>query len=561
MLNVARIFSYTQEDIDDNLRLKKLLKRILFVYAALGLVQVIGVALIDPVGLSRLVFSIVTSLMSLFLIAVVQRGYVRSVSWFLVCILWVMTSFSFVAGGGVSTAGYSIFLPVVLAIFLLGRHAGFAITGLTIIVGLVFTLVEIGTDWLPPPRIFEPLTYWISQSMVILLIALIIELARSSAQWALERAKSAESRWQALAQNTPDVIIEANTQNQVQFLNRTMVDVPLEAAIGQPVQSVVLPSLREPITELLNEAITAQRSCISIHNSLSSEGDAKYYQLSATPVFANQQLSVVSITIRDITTEIIAREQQIQIELEEEKNATLQTFIAEMSHDFKSPLASIIMSADLIMRYDDKAKQEQKASQIQKQALRLSNALQNLLTMAKLDHVTDFVEAPIHLNSVVEEAIKDFTPLIADKRLICKTDLEASLPPICGDRDQVRYALSNLVENAIRYSRSEGEIIIRTYSQGKANCIDVVDNGIGISPDEIDKIFQRYFRAANARSLDKTGTGLGLAIVQRIMETHSGKVVVNSIPEHGSTFTLTFPQCNQGQLLPHRRSNISQNHS
>ena len=491
-------------------------------------------------GLQRAAFSLISSLLSMALIVLVQRGYVRSVSWFLVIALWLMTTMSFILGGGIRTGGYSIFLPVVLAIFLLGRGVGLAVTSATIIMGLVLTMAEVSSR-LPSPRLFAPLTYWISQSLVIILIALIIELASSSTRWALNRAKTAEASWRTLAQNTPDYIIEVQPDQTIRFLNRTMNDWPTDSVIGQPAQMAVLPALEPALLEVLCETAETHMRTIKAVESRAATAEPLHYQITAVPILRDGQLDVISITIRDVTSQITAQAQRIQLELETEKNTMLQTFISEMSHDFKSPLSSIVLNADMIVRYADPARREEKASNIKEQALRLNSAIQNLLTMAKLDHVTDFDMQPFDLNELVRDKVREFDPLITEKGQDCQMHLDAALPHVCGDRDQVGNALANLIENATRYTPAQGTITIRTYVDTERICVDVADNGIGIPPDEMDRIFDRYFRSANARSAEKTGTGLGLAIVKRIMETHHGAVQVRSTPREGSTFTLRFP--------------------
>jgi PAS domain S-box-containing protein len=533
MRYLTDLFAYT--DTDDSIRTRKLLMRILLVYAALGFVQIAGVFIFDPSGVGRTVLSLITSIMALGLIVPVHLGYTRAVSWFLVVTLWAMTFTSFVIGGGIRTAGYSIFLPVILSIFLLGRNVGLAVTILTIAAGLVLTLIETHTDSLPPPRVFEPLTYWVSQSLVILLIALIVEIASNSTRWALGRAKAAEENWRMLAQNTPDYIIEIHADHTVRFLNRAMTGLPPEAAIGKPLDAVLPPEIHADTRILADEVVTTQQTTQAV----CPFGD-KHYQILATPILERDRLEVVCITIRDVTIEVIAQEQAVQLALETEKNAMLETFISEMSHDFKTPLSTIMISADLAARYPDAERRHEKLNNIQEQAAALNRSIQNLLTMTRMDH-SERLNEPFNLNVVVERTVRDFDLSIQGKHLTCATDLAADLPDIQGDSDQVGQALANLVENAVRYTADGGRISVRTYVCDGQTCLEVADTGIGIQTDDLDKIFQRFFRTANARSANKSGTGLGLTIVQRVMQSHDGEVSVQSTPGSGTTFTLRFP--------------------
>ena len=102
--------------------------------------------------------------------------------------------------------------------------------------------------------------------------------------------------------------------------------------------------------------------------------------------------------------------------------------------------------------------------------------------------------------------------------------------------------LSNLIGNAIRYGKEYGRILVRTEQHEKGVQIEVIDNGIGIPPEDLDKIFNEFYRAQNAKKIVNFGTGLGLSLVKQITENFNGTITVQSEPGKGSTFTLRFPQ-------------------
>jgi signal transduction histidine kinase len=112
---------------------------------------------------------------------------------------------------------------------------------------------------------------------------------------------------------------------------------------------------------------------------------------------------------------------------------------------------------------------------------------------------------------------------------------------IYGDADAITEAVENLISNAIRFSTNKKEIVISTFYENNFVCVRVKDNGIGIDPSDINKIFDPFFRSKIAKLRKIEGTGLGLPIVKHIVEEHKGKILIDSIPGEGSVFTLCFP--------------------
>jgi two-component system phosphate regulon sensor histidine kinase PhoR len=115
------------------------------------------------------------------------------------------------------------------------------------------------------------------------------------------------------------------------------------------------------------------------------------------------------------------------------------------------------------------------------------------------------------------------------------------LHPIVGNPEYLERAVSNLVENAIKYTKENGLIRLIVRGENGHAVVEVTDNGIGISSEDLPRIFERFYRAERSRSRDMGGTGLGLSIVKHIMQAHGGTVEVLSTPGKGSTFRLKFP--------------------
>ncbi len=126
------------------------------------------------------------------------------------------------------------------------------------------------------------------------------------------------------------------------------------------------------------------------------------------------------------------------------------------------------------------------------------------------------------------------------KKLTLTLVLDDSVPALYGDREEIIRVLTNLIENAINYT-SQGSVSIHTDSQNGQARITITDSGIGISPENRDRIFERFYRTDEARRVEVGGTGLGLAIVKKIVEMHDGTITVQSEHGQGSTFTVRLP--------------------
>ena len=126
------------------------------------------------------------------------------------------------------------------------------------------------------------------------------------------------------------------------------------------------------------------------------------------------------------------------------------------------------------------------------------------------------------------------------------TNLEVFDDLIYGDADAITEAIENIISNAIRFSSEKKEIQVFTYAKDNFSCVSVKDNGIGIDQNDLNKIFDPFYRSENAKVQKIEGTGLGLPIVKHIIEAHKGKILIESNPEKGSTFTLCFPILSNG---------------
>ena len=255
---------------------------------------------------------------------------------------------------------------------------------------------------------------------------------------------------------------------------------------------------------------------------------------------AGQPARVIGI-IQDITERKQAEEQRFELAVEKERVALLKEFIGNMSHDLKTPLTVIKTSLYLLERVTDPERQQSKMETIKQQVLLLEKLIEDVLTMSQLDHTPELLLASVDLNNLLLDVEHKLRPAAENKRLSIRMELNPSIPPVLASESELYRVMVNLVENAIKYTPEMGSVAIWTRLDDTMIVTEITDTGIGISQEDLLRIFERFFRANAARSIDIPGTGLGLAIVKRIVDMHNGSIEVESTPGKGSVFRVLLP--------------------
>jgi two-component system sensor histidine kinase VicK len=170
---------------------------------------------------------------------------------------------------------------------------------------------------------------------------------------------------------------------------------------------------------------------------------------------------------------------------------------------------------------------------------RMSRIVENLLILARIDEgKLHLLLAPIHLRELVETVVRELQPLANAKAI--HVEIAGERAEASADRERLGLAVTTLVENALKYSTSGGEVKISVWQRADEAGITVTDSGPGIPRDELPRIFDRFFRVDRARSRSEGGSGLGLAICREIVEAHGGRVWAESEEGSGSAFSLSL---------------------
>ncbi|WP_372735846.1 sensor histidine kinase [Nocardioides sp.] len=218
-------------------------------------------------------------------------------------------------------------------------------------------------------------------------------------------------------------------------------------------------------------------------------------------------------------------------------------FVANVSHELKTPVGAIRLLSEAVEdASDDPEAVRRFASRMLKESDRLSRLVQQIIELSRLQ-ADDPLEAPtrVSLDDALGFAVDSSAIDASSKSIEVVTSGTVGLE-VLGSEKQITAAISNLVSNAVSYSPQNSTVLVTSKAfEGKVE-ISVVDQGIGIPSNEIDRIFERFYRVDPARHRSTGGTGLGLSIVKHVAATHGGEVRVWSVEGQGSTFTLTLPE-------------------
>lgn len=250
----------------------------------------------------------------------------------------------------------------------------------------------------------------------------------------------------------------------------------------------------------------------------------------------------IAVTIRDITRRKLNEAQKMTISLERQRTELLQRVISEVSHDIRTPLTVIKMSAHLLSTR--KLEPEREAAyreQLHQQVDRLDKMVADLVNVAQLEEASDTYHfRKVDVNDALRNLVADYQAIATNNKQTLRFEPATNLPRVMLDTSRMREALDNLIDNAIRYTPAGGFITLRTGRHADKVKIEVEDTGKGIEPHALPRIFEHFYREDEHRPGDGS-TGLGLSVAQRIVNEHEGIIDVQSRPGEGSIFRILLP--------------------
>lgn len=216
-------------------------------------------------------------------------------------------------------------------------------------------------------------------------------------------------------------------------------------------------------------------------------------------------------------------------------------FVANVSHELKTPIGAISVLAETLEGETTDELVLRLSHRMVMEAQRMSRTIDDLLELSRIEMGGEMVAGVVDLIDVVDDAVERISPIAARRQITIQFVNETTQLKVMGDYFQLVSAVSNLIENAVKYSDDSRQVEVRASIACDRAVLEVTDHGVGIPAESLDRIFERFYRVDRARSRDTGGTGLGLSIVRHVATNHGGDVSVRSREGEGSTFSFSIP--------------------
>jgi signal transduction histidine kinase len=254
-----------------------------------------------------------------------------------------------------------------------------------------------------------------------------------------------------------------------------------------------------------------------------------------------RRLNLMADRLEGTVTELGQRSREAELAL-----AAKRELVANVSHELRTPLASISAHAESLLLLGDTVENSRRVESLEvlhREAGQLSRLVDDLFLLSTAESGgLPLTVRPVEVAPLLDEIAATFKPLARQTRQIALVAAaEPDLPPVLGDRERIVQVLSNLIRNALRYTPEGGLVSIQAARAGEMARFTVEDTGIGVPPERLARIFDRFYRGDDARDRESGGAGLGLAIVRELVEAMGGTVAAASAPGEGSRFSFTLP--------------------
>lgn len=358
--------------------------------------------------------------------------------------------------------------------------------------------------------------------------------------------QQAKDRVETILNNSSDAILLVSADGLIQQTNDAFTHLFAMSqadAIGIPLNAIFAPENVTTVTQTLSEVINSRQSARVDVNGLRSDGTVFDAELAFALVMEDDKRRPHMIcNIRDITERKRAEQELIHaLEKEREVNELKSRFVSMVSHEFRTPLSTILSSSEVLKTYRERMtpdKQIQHFDRIHVQVKRMTGLLDDVLTLSKAEAIGMSVAlTPTDLETFSRDIVEDMLFIAPEYKIDYSFTGEQRRAYI--DPELIRQVLTNLFSNALKYSSPAEPICFRVTSSEHAVSFEVQDSGIGIPDEDQPRLFEAFHRARNSGTIQ--GTGLGLAIVKRAVDAHRGTISFRSKINQGTTFIVTIP--------------------
>ncbi|MBT3338805.1 MAG: GAF domain-containing protein [Anaerolineae bacterium] len=327
------------------------------------------------------------------------------------------------------------------------------------------------------------------------------------------------SKFEAVLSNMDDALMIIDHQERIQLINEAMC-----SALNVQVPDVRDKVITDVITQgdILNLLRRKEEKSLRYHEV--NLDDNRIFSAQYTPI----QGVGAAITMQDIS-------------YLKELNRLKDDFVHTVSHDLRSPLTAVLGYTELLERVGSVNEQQAEfVHRIQESVKDITALIDDLLDLGRIEAGFDMHRESIHLDSILRYTLSNLESLYTNKKQVLEVEIAPTLPLMHGNPVRLRQMFDNLINNAIKYT-PEGKIVsIKLHHEGSEIIFRIEDQGSGISPEDQPHIFEKFYRAKNAVS-HESGSGLGLAIVKTIVESHQGRIWVQTKLGVGSVFTVVLP--------------------
>jgi two-component system sensor histidine kinase NblS len=351
----------------------------------------------------------------------------------------------------------------------------------------------------------------------------------------IEELAAAKAKLETLVFSIVDAAILLDAEFRVLLLNPAasrMFGWEGEPVLGKPLLELLPEDLRQQLARPLTQIARGDQEAEEIRVNLTSPTQ-RVIRILLSPVSdpRRQNLKGIVITVQDITREAELNEAKAQ-------------FISNISHELRTPLFSIKSFIETLYEYGEQMSPQERLDYLEianRETDRLTRLVNDVLDLSRLESGKQYHFEAVDISAVIEQTLRTHHLQARDKGILLRQFLDPDLPPVWGNYDLLLQVMTNLLSNAIKFTPSGGTVtvhahlVVRPDGAPQAVRVAVADTGIGIAPEDQERIFERFFRVEN-RVHTLEGTGLGLAIVRNILEKHRTRICLESKLEQGSTF-------------------------
>lgn len=353
--------------------------------------------------------------------------------------------------------------------------------------------------------------------------------------------RQSEENYRILFEHSTLMAAVYDSEDRIRLINPAVgmwMKVDPDSLLGKNVYDVMSPELAKNADERHQRVRETGISETVEGQSTDPEG-APFHYMRQVVSLPNDEILTLTL---DVTPQKTSEAQELALKLAAEKADFLTEFFGTISHDLKTPLTVLNTTLYLLEKSRTEEQRAQNLERMRENIEVVQDYIQDMLSYSRLEYLPSFERKPVMVHRLLEEVIKRLRPRADSKGIMITTYFDPQLPEVFASYDHLLRAFLNLVENSVAYTPSSGKVELKTARAGDQIEIIISDTGVGIAPDDVPNIFERFYRGGAAEELDKGGSGLGLSIVKKVIDMHEGTIQVRSVVGKGTSFIVTLPR-------------------